>query len=71
MSALSACEFDTTCPVPPGPISPPGLMYCGGAAPVVAQLKEVSHEMNIPLSVESFAWAEPGARGGCQRCDDE
>jgi len=33
-----------------------GLMYCGGAAPVVAQLKEVSKEKNIPLSVESFAW---------------
>eukprot|EP00242_Pyramimonas_sp_CCMP2087_P017614 CAMPEP_0198205862 /NCGR_PEP_ID=MMETSP1445-20131203/9401_1 /TAXON_ID=36898 /ORGANISM="Pyramimonas sp., Strain CCMP2087" /LENGTH=143 /DNA_ID=CAMNT_0043878335 /DNA_START=1 /DNA_END=432 /DNA_ORIENTATION=- len=34
----------------------PGIMYCGGAAPVVAELKEVSAELNVMLSVESFAW---------------
>ena len=32
------------------------LLYCGGSAPVVKALKEVSAEHQIPLSLESFAW---------------
>ena len=32
------------------------LLYCGGSAPVVADLKKVSAEHAIPLSMESFAW---------------
>ena len=32
------------------------LLYCGGSAPVVKALKEISAEHQIPLSLESFAW---------------
>ena len=32
------------------------LLYCGGSAPVIDKLKNISGEHHIPLSIESFAW---------------
>jgi ferric-chelate reductase len=32
------------------------ILYCGGSAPVVEDLKTVSSQHCIPLSLESFAW---------------
>jgi hypothetical protein len=32
------------------------LMYCGGAAPVVAELKKLCSRYGMPLKTESFDW---------------
>ena len=32
------------------------MMYCGGAAPVVAALKQIRDKYKIDLEVESFDW---------------
>ena len=32
------------------------MMYCGGAAPVVAVLKQIRDNYEINLEVESFDW---------------
>eukprot|EP00980_Cylindrotheca_fusiformis_P017382 scaffold5395_cov126-Cylindrotheca_fusiformis.AAC.2 len=37
-------------------ISTWGMMYCGGAKPVLKDLKQISDEYQLGLHVESFAW---------------
>ena len=33
-----------------------GMMYCGGAPPVIAQLRALSSRHGISLKEESFGW---------------
>ncbi|KAK3237620.1 hypothetical protein CYMTET_52321 [Cymbomonas tetramitiformis] len=33
-----------------------GIMYCGGAAPVVATLKQMQHDLGVSVEIESFDW---------------
>ncbi|KAK3286362.1 hypothetical protein CYMTET_6084 [Cymbomonas tetramitiformis] len=33
-----------------------GIMYCGGAAPVVATLKQMHHDLGVSVKIESFDW---------------
>lgn len=32
------------------------MLYCGGSAPIVSQLKHISHEYDIDLKIEKFDW---------------
>ena len=33
-----------------------GIMYCGGSAPIIRDLRDVSQHFKINLALESFSW---------------
>ena len=33
-----------------------GMLYCGGAAPVMKALEEIQNEFGLDYAAESFAW---------------